>query len=89
MARAYDPAHDLQLVRDVAAGRTTPEAQPWVFDDDVLYFAVARLETAPGCVERLVAALRERERLDPEGRARVLACLGPSTRARVDAGPAT
>lgn len=89
MARAYDPAHDLQLVRDVAAGRTTPEAHPWVFDDDVLYFAVGRLETAPGCVERLVAALLEPESRHPEGRAHVLACLEPATRARVDGGPAT
>lgn len=79
--RVTDVERDLSLVKDVAAGRVTPDDSPWIFDDDLLYLAVRRLEQAPGGEDLLVALLTGDT--DPEGRAHVVACLAGPARARL------
>ncbi|OIV38843.1 hypothetical protein BIV57_03640 [Mangrovactinospora gilvigrisea] len=39
-------AADRQVVTDHLEGRVTPETDPWIYDDDVLYFAALRLAKA-------------------------------------------
>lgn len=66
MSRADDEA----LIRSVLAGHVTRDNSPWVFEEDELLFAVARLEkTDPAW---LVAALTDRSHPLP-GRRAVLA----------------
>jgi hypothetical protein len=46
---AEDDARDQRLIGDVLSGDVTERTHPWVFDEDVLLFAVRRIEAAdPG-----------------------------------------